>query len=114
MSVIFYPWSSPFCDDGLGFGMGSTNGVVNKYMYRGFQRPGLKEWPKLARDAMDLRYCRGPYTCHFDPEYDVRTGRSTSQMSTLFPFNTIPKKRNYLSFILIFVVVIIFARMLWL
>lgn len=72
MYVEVYPWSDPEYEDGLGFGMGSTSGVVNKYMYRGFQRPSAPQPSKAARDAFNLRGCKGAYACHFDPEFDVR------------------------------------------
>lgn len=61
---------------GFGFLQGSTDGVINRYQYRGFHRPGAREANKKSRDSLNLRHCKGAYKCHFDPEYDVRTHRN--------------------------------------
>ncbi len=54
-------------DNGFGFGLGSTDGVINTYGYRGFARPALPEYSQKMRDNMNMRACMGSYACHFDP-----------------------------------------------
>lgn len=55
------------CDNGFGFGQGSTDGVINTYGHRGFARPQLGEYATALRDNFNMRACMGAYACHFDP-----------------------------------------------
>lgn len=73
---MYEPWSGED-ENGLGFGLGSTDGVVNQYAYRGFHRERLAESKKVDRDALSMRNCKGAYKCHFDPEYDIRKHTTT-------------------------------------
>lgn len=72
-----FVWLSHQDDSGLGFGMGSTQGVFNSYKRRGFLRPELPNVDRAARRSFNLRGYRGarekwacgwPYACHYDPE----------------------------------------------
>lgn len=59
-----------FVDNGLGFGQGSTAGVIQpKQQCSGFQRlPRLQNNDCEARKQFNLhRLCSSPYACHFDP-----------------------------------------------
>jgi hypothetical protein len=61
----YRPWSDPYYENGLGFGMGSTDGLVNRY--QGNHRP---ESQKAERDLFSLRNFNDAYACHFDPLYE--------------------------------------------
>lgn len=60
-------FEAAFTDD-LGFGRGSVAGVKSSYGYRGFHRPGLPTPHRRSRDVFNLRPCKGPYACNYDPE----------------------------------------------
>lgn len=72
-----FVWMPHQDDAGLGFGMGSTQGVFNTYGRRGFLRPELPPIDRATRRQFNLRGYRGarenwgcgwPYACHYDPE----------------------------------------------
>lgn len=61
-------------DNGLGFGQGSTAGVLNTYAKRGIHRPELQPTSRQLRRRFNLRGYRGTnrncgsaYACHYDP-----------------------------------------------
>lgn len=62
-------------DNGLGFGQGSTAGVMNgplhgnQYRCSGFQRPKYSQSTCPERNAFNMkRMCSSPYRCHLDTE----------------------------------------------
>jgi len=92
---------------GFGFGQGSTDGVINRYQYRGFHRPGAREANAKARNSMNLRHSKGPYKCHFDPEYDVRL--QSDPMLYVYEEESKPKEQSYLLVGLLTAGVLVFA-----
>jgi len=112
--VVAYP---PRTDDnGLGFGQGSTAGVINIYGHRGFQRPQLPEIDTATRRRFNFRGYRGamnnwpknwPYACNYDPKPFYE-----EQEMKLIPkeIKEIKKKSYHILIFVIFVMIVLFYK----
>lgn len=96
-------------ENGLGFGKGSTDGVINRYAHRGFARPQLADNPSMdikSRNNLNMRAHASAYSCHFDPGRPCGNIKNIKKKTHYCIQEKGKNKTNFKSPILLFIILI--------